>query len=195
MIRLPSSTYNQCKCQSANVKYRANKTRNLYKLIGEIIESVYQNNIESEVQLRDSDILERIISIEKKLDAWKSSLPPNLCVTPKEEIMRNLNSSSVFSSLSTVITLRYLIARILLHRRIIICFLNSQKEQSGELEKPEFLRLFGKPSLEMGVLAASEMIGIIFDLSEHQHHMLTTWWFSIYYSKSCCSPPPIINRD
>lgn len=96
--------------------------------------------------------------------------------------MCDLNSPSVFPNLSTVITLRYLITRILLHRRIIVCFLNSQKEEYAGLESPEFLKIFGRPSLELGVLSASEMIGIIYNLSEHQHSMLTTWWFSIYYS-------------
>lgn len=96
--------------------------------------------------------------------------------------MQCLTGSSLFSHLSIVITMRYWMSRLLLHRPVVTRFLNFKKEQ-GAFENSELLELFGGPHLKVGVRSASEMIDIIFSLSEHQHLMLTTWWFSIYYCK------------
>ncbi|KAF9892272.1 hypothetical protein FE257_002049 [Aspergillus nanangensis] len=153
----------------------------LYKLIGEIIDGIYQNNIASDAQVSNSDLLKRVISIEQKLHKWKLNLPPNLRVMSQEEIMQSLPDSSPSLGLSIVVTMRYHIARILLHRPVILRFLASKNGTSDESESPEFLQYFGKPSLELGVSSASEMIDIIMLLSSHQEHILTTWWFCIYY--------------
>lgn len=116
------------------------------------------------------------------MNTWRAQLPAELRVKSKDEIMKCLNASSIFSHLSTVLTLRYLMARLLLHRPVVSRFLDCKNEQ-GCFENSEFLELFGGPNLKLALRSASEMIDIIFSLSEHQHLMLTTWWFSIYYSE------------
>ncbi|KAL3448201.1 fungal-specific transcription factor domain-containing protein [Aspergillus insuetus] len=92
----------------------------LYQLIGEIINDIYNNNVESDAHISNSDLLKRVISIEQRLDEWKLNLPPNLRVRSKEEVMHDLADPSVSINLSIVITMRYLIARILLHRPLIL---------------------------------------------------------------------------
>ena len=130
--------------------------------------------------LSDSELLKRILSFEQALNTWRSQLPADLDLRSKDEIIQCLDASSLFSELSTVITLRYLMTRLLLHRPVVARFLDRKSEQ-GRFKDSELLELFGEPNLKLGVRSASEMIDIVFALSEHPHLMLTTWWFSIYY--------------
>jgi hypothetical protein len=117
------------------------------------------------------------------LAAWKAELPPQIRVKRKEEIIEYLEDPSVFSPLSTVITLRYLNVRTLLHRSMVARFLDYDGQDSGGSEEWSFLQEFGRTSLEVSVRSATEMIAIIYTASEGRHRMLTTWWFSIYYSQ------------
>lgn len=96
----------------------------------------------------------------------------------------------MFYQLSAVITLRYLNARILLHRGVLARFL----DHDGSKEEWDFLKLFGRSSIEVSVIAASELIDIIHSVAECQHRMLTTWWFSIYYSKFSSSAYSAVMR-
>jgi hypothetical protein len=65
------------------------------------------------------------------------------------------NDSPVFSRLNTVITLRYSNARILLHRVFLTRFLDHGAHNSGSATERAFLQQFGRPSLDMSILAAS----------------------------------------
>lgn len=147
------------------------------------MEKVYQNNIKRERQISSSGLFQQIISIEQLLATWKSELPSHLCVITIEELLPRLQDPSVFTPFSTVITLRYLSTRTLLHRAMVTRFLdyNGQKDSKGE--EWSFLHDFGRTSLEVCVRSAAEMIEIIHTASEGGYRMLTTWWFSIYYSK------------
>lgn len=154
----------------------------MYQILGDIIDSIYQNNIGVDTGLSDTELLRRILSVEQSLNTWKSELPAELHIRSKDDIMQCLSDSSLFSHLSIVITMRYLMIRLLLHRPVVTRFLNCKQEQ-GASRSSEVLELFGGPNLKLGVRSASEIIDIIFSFSEHQHLMLTTWWFSIYYRK------------
>jgi hypothetical protein len=158
--------------------------RKLYQLVGEIIDDVYQNNIECNTTIPSSELFERIIPIERKLSAWKSQLPPDLQVRSRDEILQDAKESPLFSRLCTVITLRYLNTRMLLHRPMISRFLlDHDRTKQGDLDEWNLLLKFGRSSLEVSMLAAVETIDLIHEVSEAQHRMLTTWWFTIYYSK------------
>ncbi len=163
----------------------------MYQILGDVIDGIYQNNIGVDASLPDTELLKRILSFEQALNAWRSQLPAELEVRSTDGIIQCLNTSSLFSELSTVITLRYLMTRLLLHRPVVARFLDRKNEQGG-FEISEILELFGEPSLKLGVRSASEMIDIVFALSEHPHLMLTTWWFSIYYCELPCIPLVIV---
>lgn len=167
-------------------------SRKLYQIIGDIIDSIYQNNIGVDGGLSDPELIKRILLVEQALNTWKLQLPVDLRVTSKNEIMQFQGDSPPFSHLSTVLTLRYLMARLLLHRPVVARFLDHKKGQ-GSFEESEFLELFGGPGLKLGVRSASEMIDIVHSMSEHQHIMLTTWWFSIYYGQFAFTPLLIRN--
>ena len=78
--------------------------RKLYQIVGEIIDKVYQKNIESDFNISTSHLFQLIVVIEPKLAMWKAELPPLLRIRSRAEIMQHLQDPSVFSSLSTVLT-------------------------------------------------------------------------------------------
>jgi hypothetical protein len=121
------------------------------------------------------------MSIEPRLTTWKANLPEYLQVQTKEEILRNVHDGSIFYALRTVITLRYLWARSLLHRPMVAHFLDHDGIKGSGNEEWNFLKEFGRTSLEVGVHSAAEIIEIIHNAFGVGHHMLTSWWFSIYY--------------
>lgn len=160
----------------------ANWLRKLYHIIGDIIDKVYQKNIESDTNISNSDLLLCILPIERRLSAWKSTLPPNLQVKSKEDLLQ-AGESKVDSSLNAVITLRYLNSRILLHRPILSRFLDQNIRKPDYTADGGFLHQFAKGNVEVCIVSACEMIDIIYSLYQARHHMLTSWWFAIYYSK------------
>jgi hypothetical protein len=159
-----------------------NWLRKLYQIIGEIIDKVYQKNIETDIKMSNSDLLLCILPIERRLSVWKSTSPPNLQVKSKEDLLQT-GESKIDSSLSAVITLRYLNARILLHRPILSRFLDQNMREPDYTADCGFLYQFAKGNLEACMVSACEMIDIIYSLYQGRHHMLTNWWFTIYYSK------------
>jgi hypothetical protein len=163
--------------------------RKIYQIIGDIIDQVYQKNIEREVIIPSPELFQRILSIERKLSAWKLQLPQNLQLRSTEDIFPDSADELLFSRLSAVITLRYLNARILVHRTMISRFLACNNGSTpSDTEEWNFLKHFGRSSLEISTISAVEMINIIHALSEAGHRMLTTWWFIIYYSRLRLSP-------
>ena len=145
------------------------------------MEKVFQNNFGSDKSISCSSLFQQIISIEPRLATWKAKLPEYLRVQTKEDVRQNSQEASIFHPLRTVITLRYLCARVLLHRPMVARFLDHDGMKEGASEEWSFLLDFGRTSLEIGVRSAAEMIEIIYTSFACRHHMLTTWWFSIYY--------------
>ena len=155
----------------------------LYQIVGEIIEDVYQMNIPRETDIGYEILLQRVIAIESKLEAWKSGLPMSLSIKTKEEIVLNPIDTSDLSQLSTVLTLRYLNTRTLLHRAVLTRFLDNDVQRTANSSQSIFLRSCETISLDLSVMSAIEIIEIHHAMSKSRQKMLTTWWFSLYYGK------------
>jgi len=162
----------------------ADEDSKLYMIVGDIIDRVYGNNYTGDATSTQakgsSDLFQSIISLESQLTTWKSTLPPRLAIQTKEDILTNAQGPSAVSAMGTVITLRYMHARMLLHRPMIARFLSHDGKRSSN-EEWNFLKDFGRVSLEVGVRSAAEMIDFIHAATEGHCLMLTTWWFSLYY--------------
>ena len=153
-------------------------------MLGDVVEKVYQNNIKTEDDISSSHLFQQTISVERELESWRADLPLQLRVRTKDEIAQHLSDPSIFSPLSTVITLRYHSVRSLLHRAMVTRFLACTDQDDIHREDWNFLQAFGRVSLEVSVRSASETIDIIHLTCESPHRILTTWWFLVYYSKS-----------
>ncbi len=155
--------------------------RKLYQIVGSIIDEIYQMNITREYDLEYHTLLERVISVEAKLEAWKANLPHFLRIRTKDEIFQDPVDTSDYSRLSTVLTLRYLSTRTLLHRAILTRFLDPNHQTATTTGQSVFLQTSENISLDLSVSSAVEMIEIHHVMSKIAQQMLTTWWFSLYY--------------
>lgn len=150
-------------------------------IVGEIIDSVYLMNIPRDTEMAYETLLQRVIAIESKLEAWKSGLPVALRIKTKEEIVMNPIDTSDFSRLSTVLTLRYLNAKILLYRVILTRLLDNDLQRTANTTHSIFVHSSERISLDLSVLSATEMIEIHHAMLRSRQKMLTTWWFSLHY--------------
>ncbi|KEF58356.1 uncharacterized protein A1O9_06282 [Exophiala aquamarina CBS 119918] len=156
----------------------------LYEIVGSIIDDIYQMNLVRDVDLEYNMLLERVISLEVRLEAWKVKLPFPLHIRTRDEIVQDPVDSSEYSRLSTVLTLRYLSTRTLLHRAILTRFLDQNHQRATATGRSVFLRSSENISLDLSVSSAIEMIEIHYAMSKVSQRMLTTWWFSLYYGKN-----------
>lgn len=140
-------------------------------------------NITREVDIDYHTLLEKVISLESKLETWRSCLPPLLKIKTKDEIIQSPIDTSDHARLSTVLTLRYLSTRTLLHRAILTRFLDQESGTTTSAIQSIFLQTSEKISLDLSVSSAVEMIEIHHAMSKSSQKMLTTWWFSLYYGK------------
>ena len=140
-------------------------------------------NIPREAEIAYETLLQRVISIESKLEAWKSGLPVALRIKTKEEIIMNPVDTSDFSRLSTVLTLRYLNAKTLLYRAVLTRLLDNDPQRTASTSHSVFVHSAERICLDLNVIAATEMIEIHHAMLRSRQKMLTTWWFSLHYGK------------
>ncbi|KIW16440.1 hypothetical protein PV08_06492 [Exophiala spinifera] len=163
-------------------------TSDLYMLQGDIIADLYGNNLEDDPILSEVEILRHVVDFEQKFLAWKRKLPSRLQKTPWLEKARcdpaNAERTSNFDRLSVILALRYLNARLLLRRPLLILCLrgNHRFMPDGVLsseKKPYFNRLV-MHEIMMCEEDAIEVIEIISSTNPYPS-LRTTWWFSAYY--------------
>lgn len=156
--------------------------RKLYHILGEIISSLYGQNIGCNKHLTISTVLERIVKVEQLLMAWRRGLPPELQLKPWTGSSTEADGSSLFDRLSIIITLRYLNARILLHRPVLARFLDHVGNRAADPDECDFLYQLGQSNLQVCIDSASEIIAIVHNV-ETRPYLLGAWWFSAYYSE------------
>ena len=127
-------------------------------------------------------MLERVIKIERSLMEWRQDLPPMLRLRPWDASFAESEQNLIFDRLSIIIALRYLNARVLLHRQVLTRFLEQMKTRYTDLEEDIFLNQFGQSNLQVCVDSASEIISIIHKVGKRPY-LLGAWWFSTYYSE------------
>lgn len=135
-------------------------------------------------------LLERTISLEQRLSAWKRNLYPQLQRRPWEILDPDTTSASawdrVFDRLSVIITLRYLNIRILLHRPVLGAFLRKRAHyrfDGDQLQDEDpFFNDVAKKSIDICEQSAIEVVQIVYKTSKLPG-LLGAWWFSAYYSK------------
>ena len=160
----------------------------LYQILTEILREIYQDNIYHVIDIPSEVVLRNLVTFEAKLTHWKSTLPSQLALEPWLDSSPRRREQSryqqVFSRLSVVIRLRYLNARILLHRTILDRMLKAMAsyERGSDPVHAPFLDNVASDSLEICQDCAMEIIAIV-DATSRTKALLGAWWFSIYYSK------------
>lgn len=159
-------------------------SRKLFYILSDILHEVYQDNLSPGKSVSSLQIYQSIGSIEWKLQEWRRDLPTLLRIRKPAEM--TITSPSQFDRLSIVLTLRYLFARLLLHRASLTRILDRLGSHTGaENHNPadagDFFQKSSISSLEACVASAVELVEIMHTLSSSGHRMLMSWWFSVYY--------------
>ncbi|KKO99889.1 hypothetical protein THAR02_07991 [Trichoderma harzianum] len=125
------------------------------------------------------------LETEQRLNEWREKLYRQLQRRPWGNNNSTENDSeAVFDKLSTIMTLRYLNIRILLHRPILSTVLlrchTSYSDRNPEKDPP-FSRNVAELSIESCQQSAIDIIDIVYKTRD-SYLALKTWWFTIYYT-------------
>lgn len=125
------------------------------------------------------------MELESELERWQRELPGSFQLHRKEQTTLAQSSPQEVESsrFSTVLTLRYLSTRMLLHRATLEKALEGDPQKQGAASRSVFLQDFERSSMNLCLASAVDLIDIHYNASESKQPMLTTWWFSLFYGK------------
>ncbi|KAL4737926.1 C6 transcription factor [Aspergillus similis] len=167
-----------------------NSTIILYKQTANIIDQIYGQNLGCDPALSVGDTVGRVLSIENQLFAWVMALPESLrqltVKSMRDEIQRLQDRPQLFPlKFRVILTLRYLHVQILLHRPILVKFLDATPASELEAGEVRLLNDIGYSSTRKCVESAMGIIDIIYTLvssSGWPRDLLGAWWYSLYYT-------------
>ena len=162
-----------------------------------VIDTLYGQNIACEKEPRTTDIVGHLYPIEQRLLEWKRALPPSLSIVSAPILpsgmdqMTDLDGLGQVRQLSTILTLRYLNLRLLLHRPVLVKFFEYQNDTMGREEEAMLLQQFGTTSVCQCYQTSTEIVSIVHSAIgvPDTLELLGAWWFTLYYSKisrPCC---------
>ncbi|KDE76742.1 hypothetical protein AO1008_02866 [Aspergillus oryzae 100-8] len=133
----------------------------------------------------------RVLSIENQLLSWVMALPNNLRQLSLQDLREEVGQSDSQPRLfplkfRVILTLRYLHIQILLHRPILVKFLDASHASGLEPGEERVLNEIGYSSMKKCVESAMGIIDMIHELvcaTGWQRDLLGAWWYSLYYSK------------
>ncbi|KAJ3460702.1 hypothetical protein MRS44_011569 [Fusarium solani] len=155
-------------------------TSRLYLILGKAIESVYDNNISCPAQTTSlHQMLTKVLEVDQNLINWRQQLPPGLSQVTASELshLQAVGETQTYR-FRTILTVRYLNVRTLLHRAVLSRLLESPSRQAHQ---EDLIFNMSVSSMETCVDAALESIGII-SHATHQQYLLPIWWYSVYFT-------------
>lgn len=163
-------------------------------LQGDIIATLYGNNLEDDPVVSAIEILNLMVDFEQRFLAWKRNLPSRLRKKPwlDKDLYDpgNVHKTLNFDRLSVILALRYRNARLLLRRPLLMLCLRGGQHLTPDgafsnEEEPYFTRILMYEIL-VCEQDATDVIEIISSTNPHPS-LRTTWWFSSYYCKRATS--------
>ncbi|RSL48290.1 hypothetical protein CEP51_015651 [Fusarium floridanum] len=154
-------------------------TSSLYLILGNVIESVYDKNISCSAQITSLyQMLTKVLEVDQDLIKWRQQLPPGLSqVTVSELSQLQVVGETQTYRFRTILTVRHLNVRTLLHRAVLSRLLESPSRQPHQ----DLIFNMCISSMETCVEAALESISII-SHATHQQYLLPIWWYSVYFT-------------
>ncbi|KAE8165540.1 fungal-specific transcription factor domain-containing protein [Aspergillus tamarii] len=165
-----------------------NSTIALYKRLANIIDILFDHNLDSGTALSINEIILHISSMEDSLCAWQISLPHGLTVLSAaglhDEQQEPITNAEFFSrKFSVMISLRYYNIRTLLHRPTLASMIETCRHTTDQ-QGSQTLPLVGLHSLEICTESAIATIDMIYELvhaADWRTNLLEAWWFSLHY--------------
>ncbi|KFY90238.1 hypothetical protein V498_06095 [Pseudogymnoascus sp. VKM F-4517 (FW-2822)] len=169
-----------------------NATITLYKIMWNVIQTAYGGNLGSESNVGVVERITRIFPIEQQLVDWKRRLPPNLALQQAANVAPSpaltVDSQDFFlEKFRVILTLRHHNLRVLLHRPILVSFLDLAGNNSlqDDAETSRYLEQFGGNSVQICVQSSIEIISLISTIVSStglRRTWLGAWWFTLYYT-------------
>jgi Fungal specific transcription factor domain/Fungal Zn(2)-Cys(6) binuclear cluster domain len=183
-----------------------NATIKLYKIMSQSIKLLYGGNVGSNAQSDVFSNIAQLFSLEQQLAEWKGSLPPSLVLRESQDLSRfGGGELPAYERSRVVLTLRYHNVRILVHRLILVRFLDmAGKDDLDEQQFASFQQI-GFNSVQTCMHAASEIINSVREVvhsTGFKRTLLGAWWFTLYYGMfmlgffnvlSCADPVIVFN--
>lgn len=152
-----------------------------------VIDSLYGGNIGCESTASLFDIVGTLFQMEHHLAEWERALPRGVGLRKSEDIPFRMDDTYQLERYRVIITLRYHNLRILIHRLVVVKFLDACGRTDRDEQELVLLQQIGLNSVQICVKSSLEIITIV-RLNVHstgvQRGYLGAWWFSLYYSKS-----------
>ncbi|XHG08619.1 hypothetical protein AWENTII_011713 [Aspergillus wentii] len=168
-----------------------NSTITLYKQMWNILELLYGQNLGCDTPLTVSEAVSHVFTMEQNLFSWEKTLPEMLRPTSsarlKEAAHNDPKSNLEFFSwkFRVILTLRYLNVRILLHRPILVKFIDTCGSSDRDTDELKLLQQIGMNSMQICTNCAMELIDLVHTFmsdSGWQRNLQGAWWFTLYYT-------------
>ncbi len=184
--------------------------RTLYRVLYTIVEQLYGNNLacsSTSVTSSAVDTVARVYKIENQLSEWQRGLPPTLKLITADDIRSDALLPPEEDAaeedwrqlrLRFILTLRYTNVRLLLHRPVLIKFLDivdgagsqqqslSENNSASDRNDMSLLQQVGAANIQIAVRSAEEIIRLVHNAlhsaaGRSKWGLLGAWWFSLYY--------------
>ncbi|KAM3083089.1 hypothetical protein ACMFMG_003756 [Clarireedia jacksonii] len=168
-----------------------NATITLYKIMWNVIYQLYGSNIGCGAPTTVLDTVSQLFAVEHQLSDWESLLPPSLELRHVNDFIHRLelaeSTPSPLDRFRVILKLRYFNLRILLHRPILVMFLDIIGKPPGDSNAQEanLLQQIGSNSVQVCVQSSMEIVAIVRAIATKKgdHRLrLGAWWFSLYYT-------------
>lgn len=155
----------------------------LYRITWNVIDTLYGQNLGDNGATGETAwIVQQVVKFEQELDDWVARLPDTLKPVPHDWAGGPSNPAR----LRTIISMRYLNLRCLLHRPAVMKLLHNGAREARK-ETPEgFKEKLVWQSVSTIVDAATQII-TIYSRVGAQKAAVGAYWFSLYYSKRLVS--------
>ena len=148
------------------------------------IDELYSGNIACENSASGFDIVGRLYQMEHHLLEWEGNLPIHLRPRGSQHIPSEEDADSC-ERFRVILALRYHNLRILIHRPILVKFLDIAGSHGPDDRELMLLQQVGTNSMQQCVQSSMEIIAIVNQIvhsSGMRRRFLGAWWFSLYYS-------------
>lgn len=168
--------------------------RTLYKVLCTTIDMLYGQNLACSYPANAVDTVALVYKIENQLSEWQRGLPSHMRLIATQDIMPDRLPSAESSTenawrqlrLRFILTLRYTNVRILLHRPVLVKFLEGL---SNPVDNHDFsmLQSVGVIHIQIVIKSAKEIICLVLNALQSasgraKWGLLGAWWFTLYYS-------------
>lgn len=165
-------------------------------MLQETINTLYGKNLACSALVNDVDTVSRVYKIETRLSEWQQQLPPEMkLVNAKDIFAEGLTPADDATEdewrqlrLRFVLTVRYINVRILLHRPILVKFMEDLRHPNNSPDLPILLQI-GTTNIQIAAKSGMELLYLVrnalrYSPGRSKWGLLGAWWYSLYYSKA-----------